>query len=85
MFTLDELSTENLRSFFRAGDVTANDAIPAEASVWVTITAYALGDWVEATGTPVITNGKLQYYIGNWVDITERKQVEENIRKAEDS
>ena len=53
VFTLDELSTENLRSFFRAGDVTANDAIPAEASTWVTITAYALGDWVE----PTVPNG----------------------------
>ncbi len=49
VFTLDELSTENIRSFFRAGDVTANDAILAEAPSWVTVTAYALGDWVEPT------------------------------------
>jgi len=32
---------------------------------------------VEITSAPVISNGKLKYYMANWVDITERKQAEE--------
>ncbi|OEU80238.1 MAG: hypothetical protein BA872_06220 [Desulfobacterales bacterium C00003060] len=32
---------------------------------------------VEITSTPVRSNGKLQYYLANWVDITERKWAEE--------
>lgn len=39
--------------------------------------------WVEITSTPVIRNGKLKYYIANWVDITERKKVEEALRQSE--
>lgn len=49
VFTLDELSTENLRSFFRAGTVTPKSAVPSSASAWQASTAYALGDWVEPT------------------------------------
>lgn len=47
--TLDEPNIENLRSFFRGGDVSDVAATPATASGWVTTTAYALGDWVEPT------------------------------------
>ena len=36
--------------------------------------------WVELTSTPVKSNGKLKYYLANWVDITERKQAEEEIQ-----
>jgi hypothetical protein len=49
VFTLDELSTENIRSFFRAGAVTNGDAVNASPSAWVLSTAYAVGDWVEPT------------------------------------
>jgi len=38
--------------------------------------------WVEVTATPIINNGKTKYYIGNFVDITERKYSEETIRIA---
>jgi two-component system NtrC family sensor kinase len=36
--------------------------------------------WVEITSTPVRKDGKLQYLLANWVDITERKQAEERLR-----
>lgn len=55
IFTLDELSTENLRSFFRGNAVTASIARPASAATWVTLTAYALGVFVE----PVTPNGRV--------------------------
>jgi len=32
--------------------------------------------WVEVTLAPVRRNGKLKYYLENWIDITERKQAE---------
>jgi len=38
--------------------------------------------WVEITSTPVRKNGQLMYYLSNWVEITERKQVEESLRKS---
>jgi PAS domain S-box-containing protein len=38
--------------------------------------------WVEITSTPVRRNGQLVYYLSNWVEITERKQVEESLRKS---
>lgn len=49
VFTLDELSTENLRAFFRGGDVTDQPAQPADPADWQASTAYVLGDWVAAT------------------------------------
>ena len=37
--------------------------------------------WVEITGTPIMRDGKLQHYLASWVDISERKKVEEALRK----
>jgi two-component system NtrC family sensor kinase len=39
--------------------------------------------WVEITSTPVKKDGKFQYLLGSWVDITERKQAEEALRESE--
>jgi two-component system NtrC family sensor kinase len=39
--------------------------------------------WVEITSTPVRKDGELKYYLANWVDITERKRAEEEIRENE--
>jgi PAS domain S-box-containing protein len=36
--------------------------------------------WVEVTTVPVHINGKLKYSISNWVDITDRKNMENKIR-----
>jgi len=38
--------------------------------------------WVEITSTPVRKNNQLVYYLSNWVEITERKQVEGSLRKS---
>lgn len=38
--------------------------------------------WVEITSTPVRKNGDLTYYLSNWVEITERKQAEESLKKS---
>jgi len=40
--------------------------------------------WVEITSIPVIRDGELQYSITNFVDITERKQAEEALRRERD-
>ena len=40
--------------------------------------------WVQITATPVIIDGKFHHFIDNWVDITERKQMEEEIIKNRD-
>jgi len=37
--------------------------------------------WVEITSTPTKRNGKFQYYLSEWVDITQRKIVEEKLNK----
>jgi PAS domain S-box-containing protein len=37
--------------------------------------------WVEITSTPVKEDGKFRYLLANWVDITERKQAEEEIAR----
>jgi len=39
--------------------------------------------WVEITSGPIIYNGEFRYYLANWVDITERKRAEEEIRENE--
>ena len=36
--------------------------------------------WVEITSAPVVSRREFKYYLSNWVDITERKQAEEQIR-----
>ncbi|MGB2842459.1 MAG: PAS domain S-box protein [Halobacteriota archaeon] len=36
---------------------------------------------VEITSTPVRSNDEFRYYLSNWVDITERKRADEEIRK----
>jgi len=36
--------------------------------------------WVEITSTPVKSAGRFEYYLSNWVDITERKKAKESIR-----
>ena len=38
--------------------------------------------WVEISSTPVMRNGKMQYYLANWLDITDRKQGEERLRDS---
>ncbi|MGB2827899.1 MAG: PAS domain S-box protein, partial [Dehalococcoidales bacterium] len=40
--------------------------------------------WVQITATPVIIDGKFHHFIDNWVDITERKRMEEEIIKNRD-
>lgn len=49
VFTLDELSTENLRAFFRADAVTQQEARPTTASTWAATTAYTAGQFVKPT------------------------------------
>ena len=39
--------------------------------------------WVEITSTPIEVNGELQYYLSNWVDITERKQSKMVLTESE--
>ena len=36
--------------------------------------------WVEISGKPVFSNGKLNYTISNWVDVTGRKIMEDNLK-----
>jgi len=37
--------------------------------------------WVQTTATPVFIDGQFRHFIDSWVDITERKKAEEDIRK----
>jgi len=37
--------------------------------------------WVEINNTRVIENGKLKYLVGNWLDVTERKKLENIVEK----
>jgi PAS domain S-box-containing protein len=37
--------------------------------------------WAEITSRAIRENGKLKYYLSNWVDTTERKQAEEKLKK----
>ena len=36
--------------------------------------------WVDITSVPIRENGEFKYYLANWVDITERKEMEESIK-----
>ncbi len=50
VITLDEPTVENLRHFFQGGAVIQRPAIAATPPAdWVTVTAYALGDFVKPT------------------------------------
>jgi len=40
--------------------------------------------WVEVTSVPVIREGKMRYYLANWVDITDRKRAEVALRESEE-
>jgi len=40
--------------------------------------------WVEITSAPIIHNGELRYYIASWVDITERKGMEDALRREKE-
>lgn len=40
--------------------------------------------WVEITSAPIIHNGELRYYIASWVDITERKYMEDALRREKE-
>jgi PAS domain S-box-containing protein len=39
--------------------------------------------WVEVTGTPVILEGQFRLFLASWVDVTERKRMEEELRQRE--
>ena len=37
--------------------------------------------WVNINATPVIIDGEYKYYLANWVDITERKQMDQELKE----
>jgi two-component system, NarL family, sensor histidine kinase UhpB len=37
--------------------------------------------WIQTSDEPVIINGQLNYFLSNWVDITERKKAEEQLSR----
>ena len=37
--------------------------------------------WVNIYATPIVIDGEYRYFLANWVDITERKRAEEEIKK----
>lgn len=37
--------------------------------------------WVQTTSTPIIVGGEFQYRISNWVNITDRKNIENKLKK----
>jgi PAS domain S-box-containing protein len=40
--------------------------------------------WVEIRSTPVTYDGKFRYYMSSWVDITDRKQIEDALRREKE-
>ncbi len=36
--------------------------------------------WIQITSTPIFRNGKFLYNLSNWVDITERKRIEDKLK-----
>ena len=40
--------------------------------------------WAEITSLPVLDNGKMSYYLSNWVDITEKKGHESELLKKQE-
>ncbi len=40
--------------------------------------------WVNINATPVIVDGEYKYHIANWVDVTERKRIEEQLKESRD-
>ena len=40
--------------------------------------------WVEITSIPVRINGEMKYYLANWIDTTQRKQIEEALRASQE-
>jgi two-component system, sensor histidine kinase len=40
--------------------------------------------WITLTNSPFIENGILQYFVGNWVDITERQKAETALKESEE-
>lgn len=40
--------------------------------------------WVEVTSAPVLKDGRLNYYMASWVDITDRRLIEEELTKERD-
>ncbi len=40
--------------------------------------------WAEVTGTPLKKDGTIRNYFSVWIDITQRKQAEENLRRSEE-
>ncbi len=38
--------------------------------------------WVETTAKPVRENGRIKYYLSNWIEITERKRNEEMLKET---
>jgi PAS domain S-box-containing protein len=37
--------------------------------------------WIQVSAKPVIIDGKLKFFLSNWVDITERKRAEEQLSR----
>jgi two-component system, NarL family, sensor histidine kinase UhpB len=37
--------------------------------------------WIQVSAKPITIDGKLRYFLSNWVDITERKKAEEQMSK----
>ncbi len=38
--------------------------------------------WIEVSATPITSNGTLRYYLSIWVDITERKRIEQELSNS---
>ena len=40
--------------------------------------------WAEISSTPVLRDGKYQYYLANWIDVTEREKFGEALKESEE-